>query len=143
MESLNRQALSWCRRADGKVHLTTCKIPLQESERENLHDLPPQEMLDKYRWEMWIVTRDGMVSFDGFATVCRGNTAAKKCAFAYAPVVWKSTMARFFWQTTRRSTILATSFSCKGNIAVSQRETVSLCHFHVSVKKMALWKSVS
>lgn len=27
--------------------------------------LPPQETLDKYRWENRIVTRDGMVSFDG------------------------------------------------------------------------------
>ena len=65
LADLNRQALSWCRQADGKIHHTTGKIPLQELGKENLHDLPPQETLDKYRWETRIVTRDGMVSFDG------------------------------------------------------------------------------
>ena len=65
LEDLNRQALSWCRQADGKIHHTIGKIPLQELERENLQELPPQETLDKYRWETRIVTRDGMVSFDG------------------------------------------------------------------------------
>jgi transposase len=65
LEDLNRQALCWCQQADGKVHRTTGKIPLQELGKENLQDLPPQETLDKYRWETRIVTRDGMVSFDG------------------------------------------------------------------------------
>lgn len=49
LEDLNRQALFWCRQADGKVHHTTEKILLQELEKENLQDLPPQETLDKYR----------------------------------------------------------------------------------------------
>jgi len=65
LEDLNRQALCWCRQADEKVHHTTGKIPMQELEKENLRKLPPQETLDKYRWETRIVTRDGMVSFDG------------------------------------------------------------------------------
>ena len=30
-----------------------------------MHDLPPQETLDEYRWETRSITRDGMVSFDG------------------------------------------------------------------------------
>ncbi|MVB12733.1 Integrase core domain protein [Caprobacter fermentans] len=65
LEDLNRQALCWCRQADEKVHHTTGKIPMQELEKEDLRELPPQETLDKYRWETRIVTRDGMVSFDG------------------------------------------------------------------------------
>ena len=65
LEDLNRQALSWCRQADGKVHCTTGKIPLRELANEGLRELPPQEVLDKYRWETRTVTRDGMVSFDG------------------------------------------------------------------------------
>ena len=65
LEDLNRQALCWCRQADGKVHHTTGKIPLQELVNEGLRKLPPRETLDKYRWETRSVTRDGMVSFDG------------------------------------------------------------------------------
>ncbi|WP_228725170.1 hypothetical protein [Caproicibacter fermentans] len=30
LEDLNRQALSWCRQVDGKIHHTTGKIPLRE-----------------------------------------------------------------------------------------------------------------
>jgi Transposase and inactivated derivatives len=65
LADLNRQALSWCRQADEKVHHTTGKIPLQELANERLKELPPQETLNKYRWETRIVTRDGLVSFDG------------------------------------------------------------------------------
>jgi transposase len=65
LEDLNRQALSWCRQADEKIHHTTGKTPLRELANEGLLKLPPQETLDKYRWETRIVTRDGMVSFDG------------------------------------------------------------------------------
>lgn len=65
LSDLNRQALDWCRTADDKRHGTTGKIPLQELNAEGLQTLPPQPVLDKYRWESRIVTRDGMVSFDG------------------------------------------------------------------------------
>ncbi len=65
LSDLNRQALDWCRAADGKPHGTTGKIPLQELGAEGLQPLPPRAVLDKYRWESRIVTRDGMVSFDG------------------------------------------------------------------------------
>lgn len=65
LADLNNQALAWCQQADKKTHHTTGKIPLQELLREDLLELPPQETLDKYRWENRIVTRDGMVSFDG------------------------------------------------------------------------------
>mgnify|MGYP002351676448 FL=1 len=61
LEDLNRQALNWCRQADGKVHYTTGKIPMQELVKEGLMELPPQETLDKYRWEARIVTRDGKI----------------------------------------------------------------------------------
>lgn len=65
LADLNRQALNWCRSADEKPHGTTGKIPLQELEKEELQNLPPQLTMDKYRWESRAVTRDGMVSFDG------------------------------------------------------------------------------
>jgi transposase len=65
LSDLNHQALDWCRLADEKPHGTTGKIPLRELSTEGLQPLPPSPMLDKYRWESRIVTRDGMVSFDG------------------------------------------------------------------------------
>ena len=65
LSDLNYQALAWCTSADGKVHGTTGKVPLQELASEGLQPLPLQPVLDKYRWETRIVTRDGMVSFDG------------------------------------------------------------------------------
>lgn len=65
ISDLNRQALDWCRSADEKAHGTTGKIPLQELGAEGLQPLPSRPVLDKYRWESRIVTRDGMVSFDG------------------------------------------------------------------------------
>lgn len=65
LSDLNRQALDWCRSADQKPHGTTGRIPLQELGSEQLQPLPPQAVLDKYRWESRIVTLDGMVSFDG------------------------------------------------------------------------------
>jgi len=65
LSDLNHQALNWCRSADEKTHGTTGKIPLQELSSEGLQPLPSRPVLDKYRWESRIVTRDGMVSFDG------------------------------------------------------------------------------
>lgn len=65
LSDLNRQALEWCRAADEKPHGTTGKIPLQELIHEGLQKLPSRPVLDKYRWESRVVTRDGMVSFDG------------------------------------------------------------------------------
>jgi len=65
LSDLNRQVTEWCRLADEKHHGTTGKIPLQELRKEGLQSLPQQSTLDKYRWENRIVTRDGMVSFDG------------------------------------------------------------------------------
>ena len=65
LEDLNRQALVWCKKVDSKVHGTTGKIPLRELAAENLQELPPQEITDRYRWELRRVTREGFVSFDG------------------------------------------------------------------------------
>ena len=65
LEDLNRQALAWCKKVDSKVHGTTGKIPLRELAAENLQELPPQEVMDRYRWELRRVTREGLVSFDG------------------------------------------------------------------------------
>jgi hypothetical protein len=65
LDDLNRQAVAWCRDANGKVHHTTGKIPLQALASEKLLELPSQAKLDQYRWEDRIVTHDGMVSFDG------------------------------------------------------------------------------
>lgn len=65
LSDLNRQALQWCHKRDGKVHGTTGRIPAIELSKEGLLSLPPQEVMDKYRWETRSVTRDGLVSFDG------------------------------------------------------------------------------
>ena len=65
LEDLNRQALNWCRKADSKVHGTTGKIPLRELSAEQLQELPPRKVMDRYRWELRKVTREGFVSFDG------------------------------------------------------------------------------
>ena len=65
LEDLNRQALAWCKKVDSKIHGTTGKIPLRELAAENLQELPPQEVTDRYRWELRRVTREGFVSFDG------------------------------------------------------------------------------
>lgn len=65
LNDLNLQALAWCRLVDGKVHGTTGKIPLLELRNEKLLSLPAQNVLDKYRWESRVVTREGLVSFDG------------------------------------------------------------------------------
>jgi transposase len=65
LNDLNRQALQWCHKGDMRVHGTTGRIPAEELSKEALLSLPPQEVMDKYRWEARIVTRDGFVSFDG------------------------------------------------------------------------------
>jgi len=69
LSDLNRQAIRWCRESDLKVHGTTGKIPTEELLKEPLLPLPAKEVMDKYRWESRIATRDGFVSFDG---ICYG-----------------------------------------------------------------------
>ena len=65
LEDLNRQALDWCKQADSKIHGTTGKIPLRELAEEHLQELPAKEVLNRYRWEIRKVTREGFISFDG------------------------------------------------------------------------------
>ena len=65
MGDLNRQALQWCRSVDSKVHGTTGCVPLKALADEKLLSLPPKAVLNKYRWETRMVTREGLVSFDG------------------------------------------------------------------------------
>jgi len=65
MSDLNRQVIQWCSQCDLKVHGTTGKIPAEELSKEQLLPLPAKEVMDKYRWEIRNVTRDGFVSFDG------------------------------------------------------------------------------
>lgn len=62
---LNRQAIDWCRSVDRKTHGTTGTVPMLELRNEKLLALPPQAVLGKYRWETRVVTREGLVSFDG------------------------------------------------------------------------------
>ena len=50
---------------DSRVHGTTGEIPLQALKEEKLWPLPSAAVLEKYCWETRIVTRDGLVSFDG------------------------------------------------------------------------------
>lgn len=136
MEDLNRQALCWCREVDEKIYHTTGKISLQGLERENLQELPPQETLNKYRWEARIVTRDGMVSFDGVRYGVSLQYSGKEVRVRpYAPVIWKTTMARRCWPNTRRTTVPATLFSCKGSTMALRKGTGSLFLFHALVRK--------
>ncbi|HHW49817.1 MAG TPA: IS21 family transposase [Clostridiaceae bacterium] len=65
LHDLNSQALEWCRKADSKIHGTTGEIPLEALNKEPLLPLPDKTVRDKYRWETRIVTRDGLVSYDG------------------------------------------------------------------------------
>jgi hypothetical protein len=65
LSDLNRQAVQWCHETDRRTHGTTGKIPAEELSKEPLLPLPPQEIMDKYRWESRSITRDGFVSFDG------------------------------------------------------------------------------
>ncbi len=65
LEDLNRQAIAWCKVVDAKPHGTTGEVPVQQLTQEELLSLPPQEIRDRYRWETRVVTRDGLVSFDG------------------------------------------------------------------------------
>ena len=62
---LNRQAIDWCRSVDRKTHGTTGEVPMLALKNEKLFALPPQAVLGKYRWETRVVTREGLVSFDG------------------------------------------------------------------------------
>ncbi|MGI6752235.1 MAG: Mu transposase domain-containing protein [Anaerovoracaceae bacterium] len=65
IDDLNRQALSWCREADSKVHSTTGLVPLREFSKEPLLPLPESSTLDLYRFETRIASTDGFVSYDG------------------------------------------------------------------------------
>ena len=65
IEDLNRQALAWCRKVDAKPNQTTGKIPLLMLAEEELLPLPEKGILDRYRFEPRLVSREGLVSFDG------------------------------------------------------------------------------
>lgn len=111
LTDLNTQALAWCKKADSKVHGTTGKVPLKELANEQLQPLPAKEVLDKYRWETRLVTRDGFVSFDGIrygvswqhsgkevrVRLCAGNVeiyysetllARHKAQYSSGQIVW-------------------------------------------------------
>ena len=65
VNDLNAQALAWCAHVNSKEHGTTGKIPAEELPLEKLKALPPQEIIDNYRYEDRHVQRDGFVSYDG------------------------------------------------------------------------------
>ena len=65
IEDLNRQALDWCRKVDAKPNGTIGTIPLQTIAEEALQPLPVKALLDRYRFEVRRVSREGLVSFDG------------------------------------------------------------------------------
>lgn len=65
IEDLNRQVLEWCRKVDSKPNGSTGRIPLQEMEAENLRQLPEKVILDRHRFETRLVSREGLISFDG------------------------------------------------------------------------------
>lgn len=65
LDDLNRQAVDWCRKVDSKPHSTTGKIPLLELAHEKLLALPPEKIRSYYRFETRLVSREGLLSFDG------------------------------------------------------------------------------
>lgn len=92
---LNRQALAWCHSVDSRAHGTTGEIPLQALKEEKLRALPAAAVLEKYRWETRIVTREGLVSFDGIRYgVPSGSTAAKRFVCVCAGAALRFTAVR-------------------------------------------------
>lgn len=65
LKDLNLQAINWCKKVDSKVHGTTGLIPMKELAKEPLLSLPEKNIVDRYRFEMRKVSKDGFVSYDG------------------------------------------------------------------------------
>ena len=65
LNDLNLQAINWCKKVDSKLHGTTGLISMKELSKEPLLSLPERDIMDRYRFEMRNVSKDGFVSYDG------------------------------------------------------------------------------
>ena len=65
LADLNRQALSWCGEANGRIHRTTHVRPVDRQEEEGVRPLPEGFMGERFATEERKVSWDGYISFDG------------------------------------------------------------------------------
>jgi len=62
---LNRQALLWCSSVNAKASCTTGETAYQMLSDEPLAPLPDPVIMDRYRYESRLVSRDCFISYDG------------------------------------------------------------------------------
>ena len=62
---LNRQAIEWCNKKNGRIHGTTGERPVDRLKEENLKPLPAPDTYHKFIEEERQVYKDGLLSFDG------------------------------------------------------------------------------
>lgn len=65
INDLNRQARKWCDKVNSKISKATGRSAYQMLCDEPLLDLPDSIIMDRYRYESRLVSRDGFVSYDG------------------------------------------------------------------------------
>jgi len=65
LADLNRQALIWCERINGRVHRTTHMRPVDRHDEEALRPLPEGFAWERFATEERKVTWDGYVSYEG------------------------------------------------------------------------------
>ena len=63
LDDLNRQALSWCDKVNGKVHATTGEIPKDRLPRERLAPMKREYIIDKINLRK--VEKDCLISYSG------------------------------------------------------------------------------
>jgi transposase len=63
LEDLNRQALAWCNKVNGKIHATTGEIPFERLKREKLNPLTREYIIDKINLRR--VSKDCLISYAG------------------------------------------------------------------------------
>lgn len=63
LDDLNRQALAWCNKVNGKVHATTGEIPFERLKREKLNPLTREYIIDKINLRR--VSKDCLISYGG------------------------------------------------------------------------------
>jgi len=63
LDDLNRQALSWCDKVNGKIHATTGEIPKERLPRERLAPINREYIIDKINLRK--VEKDCLISYSG------------------------------------------------------------------------------
>jgi len=63
LEDLNRQALAWCEKVNGKVHGTTGEIPKERLTKERLSPMSREYIIDKINLRK--VEKDCLISYSG------------------------------------------------------------------------------